>query len=332
MKETAVTATGVIDTFLLLLVGIGPKLALVPLLKITAPLDALTRARVRRKMLLTAGTVALGLVILGEVLRRLLHFTVESLSIAGGVILLVLAIQMVLENGSQDAWSTSDSDPMRLATVPLAVPYLLNPVGIVGGAAVCEAGSVSVFAAEIAVLLVVLVIDAGVFVRADRAGDGADEDRLLVVEKVFGFLVARQLAREEGLLVGGSGGTTRMGGAGAREKPRARQDDPVDASRQRPLVPVEVLRRQLDARARVRGAARAAADRRAATRVEAGEEPRFRSSSRSRAPESRRGDRRDAALFDLAGAGRARRQQRLARGFHRLAAGSHAARPGLQES
>jgi multiple antibiotic resistance protein len=191
MKETAITATGVIDTFLLLLVGIGPKLALVPLLKITAPLDATTRSRVRRKMLLTAGTVALGLVILGEVLRRLLHFTVESLSIAGGVILLVLAIQMVLENGSEDAWTTSNSDPMRLATVPLAVPYLLNPVGIVGLVTISsEAGSVSVFAAEIAVLLTVLLIDAVVFRWADRAGDALDEDRLLVVEKVFGFLVA----------------------------------------------------------------------------------------------------------------------------------------------
>jgi hypothetical protein len=43
MKETTVTLTGVIDTFLVLLIGIGPKIALVPFLQITAPLPAEVR-------------------------------------------------------------------------------------------------------------------------------------------------------------------------------------------------------------------------------------------------------------------------------------------------
>ena len=191
MKQTDITAMGVIDTFLLLLIGIGPKLALVPLLQITAQLDASTRSRVRRKMLTTAAIVALVLVLLGELLRRLLHFTVESLSIAGGVILLVLAVEMVLQRGGDDQWNAKDTDPMRLAMVPLAVPYLLNPVGIVGLITISsEAGSVSVLAVEIAILLTVLVIDALVFRWADRASEALDESRMLVIEKVFGFLIA----------------------------------------------------------------------------------------------------------------------------------------------
>ena len=75
-----------IDTFLVLLVGIGPKLALVPFLEITGSLDAATKRRVQRRMLLTVGTVALILIVLGELLRALLHSTVASLSSAGGVI------------------------------------------------------------------------------------------------------------------------------------------------------------------------------------------------------------------------------------------------------
>ena len=191
MKQTDITAMGVIDTFLLLLIGIGPKLALVPLLQITAQLDASTRSRVRRKMLTTAAIVALVLVLLGELLRRLLHFTVESLSIAGGVILLVLAVEMVLQRGGDDQWNAKETDPMRLAMVPLAVPYLLNPVGIVGLITISsEAGSIGVLAVEIAILLTVLVIDALVFRWADRASDALDESRMLVIEKVFGFLIA----------------------------------------------------------------------------------------------------------------------------------------------
>ncbi len=58
MDQTSITAAGVIDTFLLLLIGIGPKLALVPFLEITASLDPVTKRRVQRKMLTTAAAVA----------------------------------------------------------------------------------------------------------------------------------------------------------------------------------------------------------------------------------------------------------------------------------
>jgi hypothetical protein len=57
MEQTTISATGVIDTFLVLLIGIGPKLALVPFLEITAPLEAEAKRRVQRQMLLTAFTV-----------------------------------------------------------------------------------------------------------------------------------------------------------------------------------------------------------------------------------------------------------------------------------
>ena len=69
MDQTSITAAGAIDTFLLLLIGIGPKLALVPFVEITASLDAATKRRVLRKMLTTAAAVAVVLMVLGELLR-----------------------------------------------------------------------------------------------------------------------------------------------------------------------------------------------------------------------------------------------------------------------
>ena len=119
MDQTSITAAGAIDTFLVLLIGIGPKLALVPFLEITASLDPATKRRVQRKMLVTAATVALALIVLGELLRTLLHFTVGSLSIAGGVILLVLAVWMVLGQGS-GGHLTARKDPLQLAQFPVA--------------------------------------------------------------------------------------------------------------------------------------------------------------------------------------------------------------------
>ena len=44
MDEMSLTAAGVIDTFLVLLIGVGPKLALVPFVEVTASLRSGSQA------------------------------------------------------------------------------------------------------------------------------------------------------------------------------------------------------------------------------------------------------------------------------------------------
>ena len=191
MAQTSITAAGVIDTFLVLLIGVGPKLALVPFLEITAPLDPAAKRLVVRRMLVTAATVALVLMALGELLRALLHFTVGALSIAGGVILFVLAVAMVLGQDGGHGHQPEGKTPLELAQFPLAVPYLLNPVGIVGLVTIsAELESLTVFAVAVGILGVVLLIDVVVFRWANQVGAKLDEGRMLVTEKVFGFLIA----------------------------------------------------------------------------------------------------------------------------------------------
>ncbi len=191
MAQTSITAAGVIDTFLVLLIGVGPKLALVPFLEITAPLDPAAKRLVVRRMLVTAATVALVLMALGELLRALLHFTVGALSIAGGVILFVLAVAMVLGQDGGHGHQPEGKSPLELAQFPLAVPYLLNPVGIVGLVTIsAELESLTVFAVAVGILGVVLLIDVVVFRWANQVGAKLDEGRMLVTEKVFGFLIA----------------------------------------------------------------------------------------------------------------------------------------------
>ncbi len=192
MKHTSVDIYLVIDTFLLLLIGIGPKIALVPFVEITAPLDGPTKALIVRKMLTTAAVVALILLGLGEFLSRLLHFSTGSLSIAGGIILIIIAITMVLGSGDAgESEAIKGRDPMRIAVFPLAVPYLLNPAGIVALVTLsAEADSVAVFAMVLGVLVLVLALDVGVFRWANRVSDHLDESRMLVTEKIFGVLLA----------------------------------------------------------------------------------------------------------------------------------------------
>jgi small neutral amino acid transporter SnatA (MarC family) len=186
-------AAFVIDTFLLLLIGIGPKIALVPFLSVTADMPEAVKRRVLRKMLTTAATVAALLLILGEILTRLLHFSPGALGVASGIILLIIAATMVLgqQDGNGEDHAVQGRDPMQLAASPLAVPYLLNPAGIVVLVTLsAETSTVAVFAVIVGVLAVVLAIDVAVFRWAVQVSSKMDASRMLVTEKVFGFLLA----------------------------------------------------------------------------------------------------------------------------------------------
>ena len=80
---------------------------------------------------------------------------------------------------------------MELAVFPLAIPYLLNPAGIVAlVTASGDATSVRLIAAVIGTLAVVIALDVVVFRWANRVSEHLDASRMLVTEKVFGFLLA----------------------------------------------------------------------------------------------------------------------------------------------
>jgi multiple antibiotic resistance protein len=151
---------------LVLLIGIGPKLT-------------------------TATTVAVLLMVLGELLRTLLHFTIGSLSIAGGVILLVLAVWIVLSPPDGSSRSTAGKGPDAAGPVPSGRAIPAQPGGIVSLMTIsAEAKSLSVFAVESSILMFVLLIDVAVFRWANRVSEKINEGRMLVTEKVFGLLIA----------------------------------------------------------------------------------------------------------------------------------------------
>ena len=192
MNYTSIDIHLVIDTFLLLLIGVGPKIALVPFVEVTSDMDPATKKLIVRKMLTTAGVVAIILVVLGELLSRLLHFSTGSLSVAGGLILIIIAATMILgSTDPRDSKAIKGRDPAQIAVFPLAVPYLLNPAGIVTLVTLsAESDSFGVVAMVLAVLAVVLALDVAVFRAANRVSAHLDESRMLVTEKVFGFLLA----------------------------------------------------------------------------------------------------------------------------------------------
>ena len=79
----------------------GPKIALVPFLEKTKHFDAETQRAVGRHMVLTALVTALVLFAFGALLMRLLHITGGAVAVGGGIILAILAINMVSGPGKK---------------------------------------------------------------------------------------------------------------------------------------------------------------------------------------------------------------------------------------
>jgi multiple antibiotic resistance protein len=75
MDLSEANLTTAIDIFLLLLIGVGPKIALVPYLDITAKLSDSEKRQLTRRMMQAASIAAVALIVFGGSLTQLLHFS-----------------------------------------------------------------------------------------------------------------------------------------------------------------------------------------------------------------------------------------------------------------
>src|SRR3546814_7082829 len=109
---------------LVLLIGMGPKIALVPFLEKTKAFAPEQQRAIGRRMVITAVVAALVVFLTGALLLRLLHITSGAVAVAGGIILMLLAVKMALGSGDEVVEHVAaPADPDKLAVYPLAIPY-----------------------------------------------------------------------------------------------------------------------------------------------------------------------------------------------------------------
>ena len=182
----------VFDMFLLLLIGMGPKIALVPFIDLTKDMEINVQRKVAQRMVKTGVTTAIILAVLGWFLMRLLHFSAGAANIAGGIVLLLLALHMLVSPGRDDHHTkASGRDAMQMALYPLAVPYMLNPAGI--AALVIASTEINSLLNGILLLGLVLLVgglDWLIFTNMNKLAKFLDPSRLAVTEAVFGVLLA----------------------------------------------------------------------------------------------------------------------------------------------
>ena len=182
-----------LDVFLIIFIGMGPVKVL--LLYIAATKDATRelQRKVALKAITTAVIVGIVLLVAGVVFMRLLHFSRGALTVAGGLILLILALNIVLSPAQKEDHDAAPDEAtlMSMAVYPLGIPMLLNPIGIVALTVFsAEAQQLVDLAVLLGMLLVVAVIDYGVFLVSHRLDNWLTHERILVMEKVLGILLA----------------------------------------------------------------------------------------------------------------------------------------------
>jgi multiple antibiotic resistance protein len=143
------------ETFLTLVVIMDPVGAVPIFIAMTARLAPDERRRAAVRAVMFAGILVLGFALVGRLVLDYLSVSVESLSIAGGLLLLLVALEML--RGIDSAPEGAQED---VALVPLATPLVAGPGAIATVIVLVEqhpeaAGRAGVLGGIVAALLVV---------------------------------------------------------------------------------------------------------------------------------------------------------------------------------
>ena len=112
------------SAFVLLLLVLDPFGSLPIFISVLRNVEPARRTRVALREASIAFAVLLAFMFAGQGFLRLMHLSERSLEVAGGVILLIIAIRMIFASGGEIYASDGKREPLIF---PLAVPLLAGP-------------------------------------------------------------------------------------------------------------------------------------------------------------------------------------------------------------
>ena len=178
-------------TFTTLFVIMDPPGTVPVFLALTGRLSKASQSRAARQATLTSLLVIGGFAVAGNYLLRALQISMQALQVSGGVLLFLVAMQLLL--GSPDHSSDEGEDSAaNLALVPLGTPLLAGPGAIVAVmVAVNEAnGAVSGW---VAVALAVLAMHVVIWLTMRfslQLQKLLGDNGVLILTKISGVLLA----------------------------------------------------------------------------------------------------------------------------------------------
>lgn len=183
--------------FVTLFVAIDP-IGLVPIfIALTRDTPAAYRRQVARKGTLIAAVILLIFAVAGEAGLRQLGIGLPAFRIAGGITLLLLALEMVFERRAQRRSNTAEHlhgemAPEEIAAFPLAIPLIAGPAAITS--VILQMSRVGAdLGGQIAVCLAlgaVLAVTYGVLTASALIGRWLRPTLVVVLSRLLGLLLA----------------------------------------------------------------------------------------------------------------------------------------------
>lgn len=205
-----------LTSFATLFATIGPIEAAVIFATLTSSLAAEERRRLAIKAVAIASLVLVAAMLAGGPLLAQLGVTIPALQTAGGIILLMIALDMIFARPTSLFKMTSDEDQEAqhrddLAVFPLATPLIAGPGAISASILMASsaAGDAMKLAAVGGALALVMLIVLIMLLAADRVARiiGVTAQRVLM--RVFGILLAAIAVQAMFNGIGASGLVTR---------------------------------------------------------------------------------------------------------------------------
>lgn len=182
---------GIADIIVILLVTIGPLKALIVYATLAGGAEAALQRQIAFRTVRVATIVALLFVVAGEFLLQVLHVGLPALKIAGGIILLLFALGMVMGGGHGNEEDKPKTISIEVAVYPLAMPMMATPQGLVAITAITAAapnlGQVIVIAV---IVLAIMAFNLLCLLAANRIVRALGPSTLQIIARVAGLLLS----------------------------------------------------------------------------------------------------------------------------------------------
>jgi multiple antibiotic resistance protein len=181
---------GLVDVIVLLVITIGPIKAAIIYAGLTAGAEPALKRAIALKTVITAGIIVLLFVLAGQFILQVFHITLPALTLAGGLILLLFALHMVI--GEEKKGDGAPSAPsLSIAVYPLAMPLMATPQGIVVVMMLQAAFPEWKHLLMLAVIsLAIMAFNFIVLIYADKIMQKLGPAALMVIMRVVGLLLA----------------------------------------------------------------------------------------------------------------------------------------------
>ncbi len=175
---------------------VDPFAAIGSFLAITADADAARRRRMARKGALTCFIVLTGFALAGQVIFRLFGITLPAFEIAGGLILLLIGLDMLQARRSATQEAMGDAEEAAAkedaGIVPLGIPMLAGP-GAISSVMVLVGQAPKLWGWQMGAILGSIAITAfvsyWVLAGADRVRGVMGETGIRILVRIMGLLL-----------------------------------------------------------------------------------------------------------------------------------------------